>query len=618
MPDLESLKIKAAEMPPLPGVYLFKDAQGRVLYVGKAKSLPKRVVTYFQKTPASTKTARMVAQAADLDYLVTENEKEALILENSLIKKHKPRYNIILRDDKTYPSLRLTVQEEYPRLEVVRRINPDGAVYFGPFSSATAMRQTLRLIRRLFPLRHCHRPDVRAVSRPCLNYQLGRCLGPCHDHVGREEYRSMVDEVILFFQGKNKKLTESLQRKMKEAAERFDFEAAARYRDRLNDVRRTLEKQNVVSADMKDRDVFGLAQDQGQTLAAILFVRRGVLLGSRTVPLSGKTETPAEVIESLLGQYYGRDNLVPEEILLPVKIDGAELVQEWLRERRGQTVRVLCPARGPKKKLVDLAAQNAANALTQRLRSADLGAEALVEVQTKLGLSSPPRRIEGFDMSTLRGDAPVGAMIVLEEGRWVKSDYRRFKIKTASGQDDYAMMAEVLGRRLVKEDLPRPDLILLDGGRGQLGVTLAVIEDLGLQDPPPLAGLAKGREGGPDQVWVPGRKNPVNFRADSPGLLLLMRVRDEAHRYVQAYHHRVRAVGSTRSVLDDLPGIGPARRKALLGRFGSLQALASASIEELAQIKGMTRPAAAGVHRYFHPDKNDRAVSLAPSPVPEN
>ncbi|MEW5723310.1 MAG: excinuclease ABC subunit UvrC, partial [Thermodesulfobacteriota bacterium] len=540
MGDLEKLKEKAAAMPASPGVYLMKDGKGRVIYVGKAKSLPKRVVTYFQKSPASYKTARLVEQIADLDFIVTDTEKEALILENSLIKEHKPRYNVILRDDKTYPLLRLTVQEDWPRLEVVRRIRNDGAEYFGPFSSATAMRRTLRLLRDLFPLRQCRRPDPRTAGRPCLNHQLGRCLGPCGGHAGNEEYRALVEEVILFFKGRNKALTGRLEEKMKEAAGRLDFEAAARYRDRLAAVERTLERQKVVSPDLADVDVIGLARDRGQVLAVILFIRRGALLGSRSISLKGETGGDVEVVESLLTQYYGGENFIPDEVLAPAPLENQALIQDWLGEARGRAaspgghaglkaVRVHSPVRGPKRKLVDLAGQNAATALAEKLRAADLGADALVELQMKLGLAAPPRRIEAYDLSTLRGDAPVGAMVVLDEGRWAKENYRRFKIKTASGRDDYAMMAEVLGRRLVKEELPRPDLMLLDGGRGQLGVALAVIEDLKIADPPPLAGLAKGREGEADRVWLPGRKNPVDFRSDAPGLLLLMRVRDEAH-----------------------------------------------------------------------------------------
>ncbi|MEW6263445.1 MAG: excinuclease ABC subunit UvrC [Thermodesulfobacteriota bacterium] len=596
---LDKLKEKALALPESPGVYLLKDASGRVIYVGKAKNLPKRVSSYFQKNPASRRTALMVSQTSDLDCLVTDNEKEALILENSLIKKNKPRYNVILRDDKTYPSLRLTVQEEFPRLEVVRRIKKDGAVYFGPFSSATAMRQTLRLIRRLFPLRQCRRPEVKTMTRPCLNHQLGRCLGPCGDHVSPREYRSVVEEVILFFKGRNKVLTETLGRRMKEAAARLDFEAAASLRDRLAAVERTLEKQKVVSPEEKDQDVIGLARERGQALVVILFIRQGALLGSRSVSLGGAAGSPAELVESLLVQYYGRDNFIPDEILVPYQLEGAASVQEWLDEKKGQGVALARAERGPRKKLLDLARENAALALVERLRATDLGGEALNELQDKLALFGPPRRIEGFDMSTWRGEAAVGAMVVLEDGKWVKSDYRRYKIKSASGQDDYAMMSEVLGRRLVREDIGRPDLMLLDGGRGQLGAAQAVIADLGIKDPPPLVGLAKGREGESDKVWLPGRKNPVEFRSDSPGLLLLMRVRDEAHRYVQAFHHRVHAKKETRSLLDDVPGVGPARRKILLKHFGSIEAIENATLEQLAAVPGLPKPAAESLYKYF-------------------
>jgi excinuclease ABC subunit C len=600
MTDFDYLKNKAAAMPQSAGVYLMKDVQGRVIYVGKAKILPKRVTTYFQKVSDSLKTARMVSLVADLDFIVTDTEKEALILENNLIKKHRPRYNIFLRDDKTYPYLKLTVQEDYPRLEVVRRIVRDGSEYFGPFTSATAMRQTMRLIKKLFPLRQCRRPEVTAVDRPCLNFQLGRCLGPCHGHISREEYRSLVDEVVHFFKGRNKDLTDSLRRKMKEAAERLDFEGAARYRDRLHDVERTLETQKVFSSDMKDRDVIGVTVDRGQTMAVILFLRRGILLGSRGLPLSDQAETLEEAVESVLMQYYDQDRLVPEEILVPVPLQNRVLIEDWLKERRGKSVRLYDPARGPKRKLVELAVENAVTALAERRRAAEAGTEVQVRLQGKLGLPTPACRIEGYDMSTLRGDAPVGAMVVMENGKWVKADYRRYRIKSASGQDDYAMMSEVLGRRLSKDDLPRPDLILLDGGRGQLGVVMAVLEDLGLIDPPPVAGLAKGRDGEADKVWLPGRKNPVDLRADSPELLLLMRIRDEAHRFVRTFHHRLRASGSTRSILDGIPGIGPARRKALLQHFGSLEAVKKAGLEELAQVKGMNSKAALVVQAFFH------------------
>jgi excinuclease ABC subunit C len=597
MTDLERLKEKAAAMPDSPGVYQMKDASGRIIYVGKAKSLPKRVSSYFQKSGHSYRIADMVSKVHDVDFIVTDTEQEALILENTLIKKHKPKYNVILRDDKTYPSLRLNVQDPYPRLEVVRRVKKDGAVYFGPFSSATAMRKTLALVQRIFPLRQCKRPDVKAVDRPCLNHELGRCLGPCGDHATPEEYRAVVDEVIMFFQGRNQGLVDIIKKRMQEAAERLDFEAAARYRDRLTYINRTLEKQKVVSSDLKDRDVIGLAHDRGQNLAVILYVRRGAVHGSRNLPLGAGAEANVETLESLISQYYGKDTFVPEEVLLPAPIENQELLQDWLSEKKGRVVKILWPQRGDKKKLVDLAAENAASALTERLRAVDLGADALYELQRKMGLPNLPRRIEGYDMSTLRGQAAVGAMVVLEDGHWQKSDYRRYRIKNASGQDDYAMMSEVLTRRLAKDDLPRPDLMLLDGGRGQLGMALAVVRDLNIENPPPMAGLAKGKEGDADKVYLPGRVNPVDFRADNPGLLLLMRIRDESHRYVRTFHHRIRAKDAAHSELEDIPGVGPGRRKKLLTYFGSMENIKKASLTDLEAV--LSHPVAQAVLDHF-------------------
>lgn len=597
MTDLERLKEKAAAMPDSPGVYQMKDASGRIIYVGKAKSLPKRVSSYFQKSGHSYRIADMVSKVHDVDFIVTDTEQEALILENTLIKKHKPKYNVILRDDKTYPSLRLNVQDPYPRLEVVRRVKKDGAVYFGPFSSATAMRKTLALVQRMFPLRQCKRPDVKAVDRACLNHQLGRCLGPCGDYATPEEYRAVVDEVIMFFQGRNQGLVDAVKKRMQEAAARLDFEAAARYRDRLAYINRTLEKQKVVSSDLKDRDIIGLAHDRGQNLAVVLYVRRGAVFGSRNLPLGAGAEANAETLESLISQYYGKDTFVPDEILLPAHIENEELLQSWLSEKKGRSVKILWPQRGDKKKLVDLAAENAATALAERLRAVDLGTDALYELQRKMGLPSLPRRIEGYDMSTLRGQAAVGAMVVLEEGRWQKSDYRRYRIKNASGQDDYAMMSEVLTRRLSKDDLPRPDLMLLDGGRGQLGMAMAVVRDLNIENPPPMAGLAKGKEGDADKVYLPGRVNPVDFKADNPGLLLLMRVRDESHRYVRTFHHRIRAKDAAQSGLENIPGIGPGRRKKLLTYFGSVDNIKKASLADLEAV--LPSPAAQAVLDYF-------------------
>ncbi|MBW2053398.1 MAG: excinuclease ABC subunit UvrC, partial [Deltaproteobacteria bacterium] len=548
----------------------------------------------------SFKTSRLINRIDDLEFIQTDTEKEALILENSLIKRHRPRYNVNLRDDKTYPYIRLNVSDSYPRLAVVRRIKRDGDVYFGPFSSASSMRRTVRLIQRLFPLRQCRRADVKAVDRACLNYQLGRCSAPCVGHISQEDYRALVDEVILFFQGRNKKLTSTLKRKMDESSKKLDFEAAAWYRDRLADVRQTLERQKMVSLDAGDQDVMGLVHDRGQVMAAMLFIRRGVLLGHRNFDLGATDALPEEVMESLLVQYYSADNLIPDEILVPAGLENADVLEDWLRERKGKAVYLKCPVRGAKKKLVGLAAANAATALAEKFRDAELGVEVQLEIQKKLRLPGPPNRFEAFDLSALQGDAPVGAMVVLENRTWRKSDYRRFRIKSSSGQDDYAMMYEVISRRLLHEELTRPDLMLLDGGRGQLSMAMAVIKDLKIENPPPLAGLAKGRDGAPDRVYLPGRKNPVNFRSGAPGLLFLMRLRDEAHRYVQAYHRGLRRKKGVRSVLDQIPGIGQARRKALLKQFGSIEAIKSASVDELAAAESINRNVAQTVYNFFH------------------
>jgi len=600
MTSAPDLKTKAAELPDAPGVYLMKDERGRVIYVGKAKSLHNRVTTYFQEGGLSWRAATLAPRIRDFETVRTDTEKEALLLENSLIKRHRPRYNVLLRDDKTYPYIRLAVKTDFPRLEIVRRTKPDGAAYFGPFSSTSSMRQTLRLVQRLFPLRQCKRDDVFGVDRPCLNHQLGRCSAPCAGLISAADYRALVDEVLLFFQGRNQTLTKALEEKMRQAAQRLDFETAGRYRDRLRAVTRTLEQQKMVLKDARDLDVLGLARDRGQSQAVLLFIRRGALLGHRNVAL-GATETPdEEAAASLLGQYYGQDHFVPDEILTPVGLEDAALLAEWLSQKKGKKVSLHRPRRGPKRALVELAETNARAALAERLRAADLSLEAQTELVHRLHLPAPPRRIEAFDLSTHQGDTPVGAMVVLEERTWCKSDYRRFRIQSASGRDDYAMMYEVLRRRLTQEDLPRPDLMLLDGGRGQLAMAQAVIRDLDIAQAPPLAALAKGQEGAPDHVYLPGRKNPVNFKPGSPGLLLLMRVRDEAHRFVISYHRRSRRLKTVRSVLDDVPGVGPARRKALLRRFGSVEAVRAASLDDLTDTPGLTAAAARSVYSFFH------------------
>ncbi|MDR1044753.1 MAG: excinuclease ABC subunit UvrC [Candidatus Adiutrix sp.] len=582
---LEQLRQKALALPDSPGVYLMKDADERIIYVGKAKILPRRVSGYFQKNQPSARIGLMLSKVADFDFMVTATEKESLILENRLIKKHRPQFNVILRDDKTYPSLKLSLSEEYPRLEVVRRPARDGSIIFGPFPSAGAMRDTVRSALRLFPLRQCRRPDVKNVGRPCLNYQMGRCVGPCRPEMGPEEYARLTEQVRLFFQGRGHELLNGLHADMKAAAERYDFEEAARLRDRLNNIRKTLERQVVEQAGGRDLDVFGFHRQDGLLEGSILMVRAGAVSGCLPLESSaggGEAESP-EAALSLLSQYYGADNFVPDEILWPGELadDERETLEDWLGAMKGRSVKIFLPQRGDKVKLLDMARDNARAALEDRLSRIGHNRGVMVELKARLNLEKAPRRLECFDLAHLQGQNATAGLVVMEDCEWKKSDYRRFRIKSARGGDDYGGLREVVARRFSHEDWPRPDLLLLDGGRGQLHAAEAAFEDLGL-DPPPLAAIAKIRqEGDIDRIFLPGRKNPADLKAGSAGLLLLARLRDEAHRYVGAYHRRLQSKTFLESPLLAAPGLGPAKRKRLLDHFGSLEKLAGASDQEV-------------------------------------
>lgn len=578
---LEQLRQQALSLPESPGVYLMRDREGRVIYVGKAKILPRRVSSYFQKTPPSARIGLMVSKIESFDFVVTATEKESLILENSLIKKHRPRFNVILRDDKTYPSLRLSVTEDFPRLEVVRRPIKDGSIIFGPFPSVGALRDTVRTALRLFPLRQCRRPDVKNIERPCLNYQMGRCIGPCRPEMTPEEYRGLTDQVRLFFRGRGSELLARLSADMKAAAERYDYEEAARLRDRLNNIKKTLERQVVDQADGHDLDLFGFHRKDGLLQGSLLMVRQGVVAGC--LPLESTGGGEAEVREaalSLIGQYYGADNFVPDEVLLPedwLPADERATLEDWLGALKGRAVKIYQPQRGDKIKLLEMAAENARVALEDRLGRIGRQRGVMVELKARLNLDKVPRRLECFDLAHLLGQNAAAGLVVMEDGEWKKDHYRRFKIKTAKGGDDYGGMREVVARRFAHEDWPWPDLLLLDGGKGQLHAAEAAFEDLGLK-PPALAAIAKVRqEGDIDRIFLPGRKNPADLKAGTPGLLLLSRLRDEAHRYVGSYHHRLQANTFMESPLLAAPGLGPVKRKKLLDAFGSLEGLARAS-----------------------------------------
>ncbi len=591
------LEERLRALPNLPGVYLFRDAAGKVLYVGKSVDLRERVRSYFG-APAGLppKTREMVARIADFEILLTDGELEALILENNLIKEHHPRYNIRLRDDKGYPFIKVTINEEWPRVLKTRRLENDGARYFGPFSSAGSVDRTLRLLKKLFPYRGCDEKIDGRRKRPCLDYHIGRCLAPCVGYADPQAYARAIRQVLLFLEGRGEQILRMVRREMEEAAERLQFERAAALRDQLQDLERVLERQKVVSPRMEDEDVIAFAGDEGEGCVQVFFIRRGRLIGNEPFFLQGtEEEDPVRVMTAFVTQFYGRAPQVPPVLLLQHPVAEPEVIAEWLRQKRGGPVRLLVPRRGEKRRLVEMVARNAAETLEQMrlkwLSERQRQAGALAELREVLGLPSLPRRIEGYDISTLQGQAAVGSMVVFVDGAPRRSDYRRFRIRTIEGQDDPAMLGEVLRRRFRRAGTPGkegegwgelPDLVLVDGGPGQVGAAQEVLDEAGLEIP--LIGLAKKEEA----LYRPGRPEPLLLPRNSVALYLLQRLRDEAHRFAITYHRRERRKG-LRSSLEDIPGIGPRRRAALLKAFGSLAALRAASEEEVAAVPGIGR-----------------------------
>jgi excinuclease ABC subunit C len=593
------LQIQAEALPQSPGVYLFKDNKGGVLYVGKAKDLHKRVRSYFQGKGLDTKTSLMLSKVGGVDHIVTRTEKEALILEDTLIKEYHPRYNIQLRDDKRYPLLRLSVGERFPRLSVVRRTREDGALYYGPFPSATSMRETLRVIHKAFPLRRCSATQFAHRSRPCLNFQMMRCLGPCCNEVSEEEYKGIVDQVRLFLEGKSDLLAEQLHSRMDQEAEALKFEEAARTRDRLAALERIIEGQWVVSQEGSHRDAVGLARGGGKIGIQVLFVRGGRLLGGRFFVIKDAGLPDQEVVSTFLHQFYGEGQFIPQEILSPMPLEDATLLEEVLGERTKGKVRIRCPRKGSKGyDLLQMAQENAEGKLRGQLQ----GEDVLKEMQEWFSLAHIPARIEGFDISNLGGGLAVGSMVVFEEGEPAKARYRRYRIKTVEGSDDYAMTYEVLLRRLRrgKEEGNLPDLILIDGGKGQLNVALEVLKELDIAGADVLSLAKKRKPEEAEKVFLPHRKDPIPLRSSSPASLLLQRVRDEAHRFAIAYHRRLRGKEGFVSVLDRIPGIGEGRTHALLEHLGGLEGVFEASPEELANVPGMNSSLARQVWEHLH------------------
>jgi excinuclease ABC subunit C len=609
----ENLQEILDTLPTKPGVYLMKDVNGVVLYVGKAINLRSRVRSYFHASAEENlKILHLVAHIDDIDFIVTASELEALILESNLIKRYKPKYNVRLKDDKRYPYIKVSWQEDFPKVLIVRRMEQDGGRYFGPFTASWAVQQTLQTLRRVFPYLTCNRHITGQDERACLYYDIGLCLAPCIGAVNREQYRAMIDGLCRFLEGKSDEIVTDLEGKMQAAAEEWNFEQAAVYRDQLAAIQRVIERQKIVSPAMADQDVIAFARANGEACVQIFFIRNGRLIGREYFVLDGTAEeTDTEIVASFVKQFYDEAAYVPPEILLPHEVNEAIVIQEWLRSRRGDKVVLEVPNQGQKRELVEMAAENAAETLShlraQWLTDEGKQAEALAELQENLGLASPPNRIECYDISTTQGTATTGSMVVFVKGVPRKSDYRRFKIRTVEGTDDFASMREMLRRRFhrasdktLKKESERtpgskqtswdlmPDLLVVDGGKGQLNVALEVLDEFGLRDQVPAVGLAKREE----EIFVPDRPDSIMMPRTSEGLFLMQRIRDEAHRFAITYHRRLRRAQTTFSQLDEVPGIGPKRRSALLKHFGSIDAIRAASVDELAAVPSMTRKAA--------------------------
>ena len=564
-------------------MYLFKDRSGDVLYIGKAARLADRVRSYFLKGADHTpKTALLVSHITDLETMVTRSELEALILESNLVKRHRPRFNVVLRDDKQYPYLRLPVKDPFPRLSIVRRVQKDGALYYGPYTPAGALRETLKVIKKVFPLATCTIDIDGTAERACIEFEIKRCMAPCTGQQTQEDYHRIVRQVRQFLEGHDRELVDDLRSQMAAAAAREDFEEAARLRDRIFKIERTLERQRITQTASIDQDVIGIARHGTSVDLQVLFVRGGLLIGRKDFFWLESTDaTDEELVRSAVEQFYNKEGQPPRELLIPVDIPDADLLGRWLSDKRGETVRVLAPERGTKHQLVLLAEENAAAALADHLRNEELDRQAGEELQRVLRLKTAPRRIEGFDISNTMGNQSVASMVVWEEGRMKKSDYRRFKIASVEGANDFASMHEVVTRRYGgMEDLALPDLVLIDGGLGQLAFARAALQEVGRTELA-VVGLAKAKGEKDERVYLPGRKNPIVLRANSPATHLLQRVRDEAHRFAVTFHRKLRGKTLVTSQLDQIIGIGSITRTKLLKQFGSLANLAQASEEAL-------------------------------------
>ncbi|MGM0451654.1 MAG: excinuclease ABC subunit UvrC [Thermodesulfobacteriota bacterium] len=589
-----SLYQKLAQVPKTPGVYLMKNRQGQIIYVGKAANLKSRLSSYFSHSAhMDAKTGVLVKHIADFETVLTASENEALVLESNLIKRHRPRYNVILKDDKRYPSLRIDPRKPFPNLTVVRKIKKDGALYFGPYPSAGSVRQTMKLIHRYFKLRQCKHADVKPRQRPCLNYQINACMAPCSKEVDPDEYREIVNEVRMFLSGRTSDLVRKIKADMAAAAGRQDFETAAQLRDKMYAIEKTMEKQVAVSTDFVDRDVVAVARAETLAVIMLLKVRNGFLQGMRDYSVHDLLADNAEMIAAFIGQYYETADAVPTEVLTGVEIAESELYGKWLSGLKGKKVVIRHPKRGDKVRLLEMARQNAAERLKALTEQADADARLLEGLQQRLGMENPPRRIECIDNSGISGQDLVSGLVVFQDARPDKSAYRKYRIKTVSEQDDYAAMAEVLGRRYGRKDAEAfPDLLMVDGGKGQLNIATTVLQQLGIEGCFSVIGIAKKDEdkGEPDdKIYLPGRANPVNFTRHREQLYLLQRIRDEAHRYAISFHRKRRGSRSLTSVLDEISGIGKMRKATLLQHFQDINGIRAASVAQISALPGMNR-----------------------------
>jgi excinuclease ABC subunit C len=653
----EKIQSVLNSLPHKPGIYLMKDAQGNILYVGKAISLYNRVRSYFQEsTDLSPKNRSMVAKVDDIEFLVVKNEVEALVLESNYIKQYRPKYNVLMRDDKNYPYIKVSLTEDFPRVYRVRSFQHDGNRYFGPYTNSGAVDATLDLLNKLFAFRTCRydastwAPPVnkepppgwkqKLLPRPCTQYYIHRCIAPCVAYASREEYDAVIKQVILFLEGKHDEVVKSLQEKMHEAAENLNFEEAARIRDRIQAVERVLEKQRIISTEgQDDQDVIAFASSEDETCVMTFFFRNGKLIGREFFILQGtRDSSPGEVMTSFLQQFYESSPHVPPEIVIEAEPDDRAVIQAWLREKRKGAVTITTPKRGEKLRLVEMVKQNAQEVLEQQrikwLTDSQKTQLALEELQEALNLAAPPQRIECYDISNTQGTNSVGAMVVFEAGRPKPGEYRRFKIKSVEGPDDFASHQEVLRRRFrhvgmqstirnedsvdlegqfiatsedgaseasvpgapgtqFQHDWAVPDLIIIDGGKGQLSAAMEVLQELHVDIP--TVALAKENE----EIFIPGSPDPIILPRSSQGLYLVQRIRDEAHRFGITYHRKLRSDRTFKSVLDEIPGIGPKRKQALMKHYGSVRAMSAASVEDLAALDGMTRDAAEKVKEYI-------------------